>query len=191
MFSRCITVPAIALCFIFSCCEGQHFVTYVDALLGWQDEQILESIGCPGYCQSNPYNVINLAFWNSMGEATDALLVWSEPELFLQPATIDKIANVSNATDDQFRSGLISRYHANGIKVLASAFGSTDYPTSTHDPTQLGIQIAEFIKTNQLDGVDIDWEDNNALQSGIYTFYTFMICCFLCLVFLFFFCKYW
>ena len=161
--------------FSFVHVDCQHFVSYVDNLAGWSDDLILESIGVPGYCESNSYNVINLSFWNSqLNDATDALLVWSNPTEFFQQTTIDKIANVSNATDDQFRNGLISLYHNDGIKVLASAFGGSDYPTSTHDATQLGKEIATFVKTNLLDGIDIDWEDSPSFESGISVY---IICC--------------
>ena len=64
---------------------------------------------------------------------------------------------------------MLSRYHAAGIKVVASAFGSTDAPTTWgEDPQQLASTFASFIKENQLDGIDVDYEDLTAmnLQNG-------------------------
>lgn len=53
------------------------------------------------------------------------------------------------------------------ILVMVSAFGATDFPTSAgKDPVQVGRQLAQFVIDNQLDGVDLDWEDNDAMNAG-------------------------
>ena len=41
----------------------------------------------------------------------------------------------------------------------------TDYPTSS-DPTSTAQQLASFVKQNNLDGVDIDYEDSGAFIAG-------------------------
>jgi len=50
---------------------------------------------------------------------------------------------------------------------MVSAFGSTDAPTSTgQNPTTLATTIANFVIEYNLDGVDVDYEDFNAINSG-------------------------
>lgn len=49
-------------------------------------------------------------------------------------------------------------YNDKGIKLLVSAFGATDFPTSAgKDPTKTANDFANFVLKNNLDGVDIDW----------------------------------
>lgn len=54
------------------------------------------------------------------------------------------------------------------MKLLVSAFGSTQSPTSAgYDPTQTAINLATFANNNLFDGVDIDWEDTPAFNNGV------------------------
>lgn len=46
-----------------------------------------------------------------------------------------------------------------------SAFGGTIKPTY-QDPIDVANELADFAIENHLDGVDIDYEDNAAMQSG-------------------------
>jgi len=46
-----------------------------------------------------------------------------------------------------------------------SAFGATDMPTGS-DPVQTCTNVANFVKNNNLDGVDIDYEDDDAMDKG-------------------------
>jgi len=59
-------------------------------------------------------------------------------------------------------------YHKAGIKVLVSAFGATDFPTSVgrQNAVTVGQNLAKFVKDNNLDGVDLDYEDNTAMNAG-------------------------
>jgi hypothetical protein len=89
--------------------------------------------------------------------------------------------------DAETRASIISEYHSHGISMMVSAFGSTDAPTSEGaDPVTTANTIAEFVKTYgvrisncsrmnglnllldsiKLDGVDVDYEDFNAINSG-------------------------
>ena len=57
------------------------------------------------------------------------------------------------------RSSLKSQYAAAGIKLMVSAFGSTDVPTSTGaDPVATANTMAAWVKQYQLDGIDVDYE---------------------------------
>ena len=57
------------------------------------------------------------------------------------------------------RATIKSQYNAAGIKLLVAAFGSTDVPTSSGaDPVTTANNLASFVKTYGLDGVDVDYE---------------------------------
>ncbi len=50
---------------------------------------------------------------------------------------------------------------------MVSAFGATEFPTSEgRDPNATCTSLANFVKENKLDGVDLDWEDNGAMEAG-------------------------
>jgi len=57
-------------------------------------------------------------------------------------------------------------YNQAGIKLMVSAFGATENPTSLGlDATVCANKLADYVSQNQLDGVDIDWEDTAAFNS--------------------------
>lgn len=50
---------------------------------------------------------------------------------------------------------------------MVSAFGATEFPTTAgQDPIQCAKSLGDFILNNNLDGVDVDWEDNTAMEAG-------------------------
>ena len=50
---------------------------------------------------------------------------------------------------------------------MVSAFGATDHPTTEgKDPVTTCTTMAEFVRDNHLDGIDLDWEDNGAMEAG-------------------------
>lgn len=50
---------------------------------------------------------------------------------------------------------------------MISAFGATEFPTTNGiDPVDCANKLAAFVAENNLDGVDIDWEDNAAMEAG-------------------------
>lgn len=58
-------------------------------------------------------------------------------------------------------------YNDKGIKLLISAFGATEFPTSEgKDPIATANKFANFVLNNNVDGVDIDWQDNGAMEAG-------------------------
>lgn len=70
----------------------------------------------------------------------------------------------SNRADHQ----VLESYHAAGIALMVSAFGSTDSPVSNGiDPVDCARGLAAWVKEYNLDGVDIDWEDMHAMNIGI------------------------
>lgn len=53
------------------------------------------------------------------------------------------------------------------MKVIVSAFGSSEEPTSQKaDPIATAQNLANFVIKNHLDGADIDWEDSPAMKDG-------------------------
>ncbi|KAL0576275.1 hypothetical protein V5O48_005719 [Marasmius crinis-equi] len=65
------------------------------------------------------------------------------------------------------RATIISQYHAAGINLIVSLFGATDAPTSTGaDPIATANTMAAWVKQFGLDGVDVDYEDFNAMNAG-------------------------
>ncbi|KAF7309788.1 Glycoside hydrolase family 18 protein [Mycena indigotica] len=65
------------------------------------------------------------------------------------------------------RASIKSQYNAAGIKIMVSAFGSTDVPTSTNaNPTTLATTMANWVIQWGLDGIDVDYEDFNAFDAG-------------------------
>jgi len=63
------------------------------------------------------------------------------------------------ALSDGDRASIKSQYEAAGIKMVVSAFGSTDVPTSSGlDPIGLANTMGNWVKKYGLDGIDIDYE---------------------------------
>ena len=107
-----------------------------------------------------------MAFWIPNQDGTsnpvDAAVVWTQPERFFD------IQNSQFGTiPEQIRTNLVNEYHKNGVKILVSAFGGTSFPTSQGIPARAcGENLAQFVIDMQLDGVDLDYEDNDAMEAG-------------------------
>jgi chitinase len=69
--------------------------------------------------------------------------------------------------DSATRQTYIDAIHASGKKILISAFGAAEWPTSGGvNPTTSAQNLAAIVKEYGFDGADIDWEDNNAMDAG-------------------------
>ncbi|OBZ74603.1 hypothetical protein A0H81_05469 [Grifola frondosa] len=89
------------------------------------------------------FNVFALAFLLSSGPR-DQAAAWTE------------------LSADQ-RTTLKSQYSSAGISVIVSAFGSTEHPTTEGlDPAATASTMAQFVLNNNLDGIDVDYEDEPA-----------------------------
>lgn len=139
-----------------------YFVSYVNFLNEWwPPEAIAASIGVPTYSHVYAYNIINLTFWTTNQGPVDAALLWSNAIVYVSAD------NPWGSTTQQIQQAWINLYHQAGVKVLVSAFGATDFPTTQGaDPIVVADLLANFVITNNLDGVDLDWEDNGAMESG-------------------------
>ncbi|KAI0788757.1 glycoside hydrolase [Abortiporus biennis] len=116
-----------------------HWAVYSDAWVG--------SSGPPTPATIKGFNVFILSFLLLEG-------AWDNAEVWTQ------------LTDAQ-RSSIKSQYASAGIKLLVSAFGSTDVPTSSGaDPIATANTMAAWVKQFSLDGIDVDYEDFNAFDAG-------------------------
>jgi len=65
------------------------------------------------------------------------------------------------------RATIKAQYAAAGIKLMVSAFGSTDVPTSSGaDPIATANTMGQWVIQYGLDGIDVDYEDFNAFDAG-------------------------
>ncbi|KAH9940687.1 glycoside hydrolase family 18 protein [Amylocystis lapponica] len=118
--------------------SAPRFVIYSDKYV---------SGGVPNASDVQGYNVFALSFLLTSGSA-DQAQTWEE------------------LTSDQ-RSSLKAQYVAAGISLIVSAFGSTETPTSSGvDAASVANTMAAWVKQYDLDGIDVDYEDFNAMNGG-------------------------
>jgi len=134
-------------------------LVYVDFInIWWPATAIAAAIGVPGYAKKSLYNYVVFAFWNSIGPV-DIANIWAKPTYYFGTDS------VFGATDADIRTNLKRLYNQAGIRILVSAFGANEFPTDK-DPTQTATALAQFVTDYGLDGCDIDFEDNAAMESG-------------------------
>jgi len=120
--------------------SAPHFVIYSDAWVSGEN-------GPPDVSEIEGYNVFALSFLLTSGSA-DQAQEWEE----LDAAT---------------RSSIKAQYNAAGVSLVVSAFGSTEAPTSSGaDPVDTANTMAAWVKQYDLDGIDIDYEDFDAINEG-------------------------
>ncbi|CCM01822.1 uncharacterized protein FIBRA_03890 [Fibroporia radiculosa] len=120
--------------------SGPHFLVYSDAWVSGEN-------GPPNVSEINGYNVFALSFLLASG-SVDQAQEWEE-------------------LDASTRASIKSQYNAAGVKLIVSAFGSTEAPTSSgDDPVNTANTMAAWVKQYDLDGIDIDYEDFDAINSG-------------------------
>ena len=116
-------------------------------------------MGVPGY-SNHSYNYICFTFWTCGVGSTDTALLWNNISNFFGTTS------TFGSTDKDIRTNLKNRYAKAGIKMMVSAFGATENPTSQRlDAVTCADNLASYVIRNQLDGVDIDWEDTAAFQT--------------------------
>ncbi|KAI0629140.1 glycoside hydrolase [Trametes polyzona] len=65
------------------------------------------------------------------------------------------------------RASTLAAYKKAGIDVIVSAFGETDKPTTSGaDPAKTAETMAQFVLANKLAGIDVDYEDLDAMNKG-------------------------
>jgi hypothetical protein len=126
---------------------------YIDGISNWGSAAgLAASLGVPGYAPPHLYNYVVLSFWLYQSGPADAALLWANPSTYFGTTS------TFGSNDSQIRASLKSIYSSKGIKLMVSAFGSTQTPTSSgFDPVICATQLASFVSTYSLDGVDVDW----------------------------------
>jgi len=118
--------------------SGPHWVIYSDAWVSGEN-------GPPKASELDGYNAFLLSFWMTTGPV-DQAIAWTQ-------------------LDDATRKSTKAEYEQAGIKLMVSAFGATEQPTTGGaDPVATADQLAAFVTQNDLDGVDIDYEDFQAIN---------------------------
>ncbi|OCH85900.1 glycoside hydrolase family 18 protein [Obba rivulosa] len=113
----------------------------------YSDEWVSGESGPPAVSEVAGYNVFALSFLLLSGPA-DQAVEW---------------ASLSSSD----RSTIKSQYNSAGISLIVSAFGSTDAPTSEGaDPVATANTMAAWVIEYDLDGIDVDYEDFNAMDSS-------------------------
>ena len=79
----------------------------------------------------------------------------------------DQAQTWASLTADE-RATIKAQYNAAGVKLIVSAFGATDVPTSSGaDPIATANTFAAWVKNYNLDGIDVDYEDFNAIDDNL------------------------
>lgn len=145
---------------------SKQIVGYVDKINNWwPPQQIAADIGVPEYVKEyykvdQVYTTLNLSFWTTNSGPVDIALLWYDALKYFGPDTF-------GSTTAEIQKNLIAKYHEGGVKALVSCFGGTDFPISAGvDPVTCGNEIAQFCLDNNLDGVDMDWEDSAAFENA-------------------------
>ena len=135
---------------------------YINRLTSWWGNLTLPAaLGVPGFTTYPlPYNYVCHTFWTYPGSAQDASGMWANIGGNMGP-------NGYGTTNKEIQTTLKKNFTNNGVKLMVSAFGSTQTPTSAGvDATDCANKLAQFVIDNQFDGVDIDWEDTPAFTLG-------------------------
>lgn len=134
------------------------YFTYIDTVPAWWGDALLAGLGVPGYATSSLYNYFAFAFWTYSSGPVDVALVWAKASTYMS------WLGTNTSTIQLFLKKI---YNQAGKKIMVSAFGATEFPTSQgFDPTDCATKLGNFVIQNNLDGVDIDYEDNAAMEAG-------------------------
>ncbi|KAL5519826.1 hypothetical protein ACEPAG_1486 [Sanghuangporus baumii] len=113
---------------------------------------------------SGPHFVIYADKWDSNG-APDGFNVFALSFL-LSTGPADQ-AQAWEQLDDSKRKQIKSQYESAGIKLIVSAFGSTELPTTSGaDPQKVAETMADWVIKMGLDGIDVDYEDLGAMNKA-------------------------
>ncbi|KAI0315995.1 glycoside hydrolase [Amylostereum chailletii] len=120
--------------------DAPHFVVYSEKWVSGEN-------GPPDVSVVTGFNTFILSFLLISGPA-DQAVEWT----------------LISAND---RAAIKQQYADAGVRLMVSAFGSTDAPTSSGaDPVATANTMAAWVKEYGLDGIDVDYEDFNAFNDG-------------------------
>ena len=125
---------------------------YIDRMIYWYGMNVAANLGLPGYATLHDYNYIIFAFWSCNNNPEDVALVWQNISMYVGEN------NPWGSSDSVVQLGMKKIYNDAGIKIMVSAFGATEFPTTYYeDPVMCGTKLGNFVLANNLDGADIDW----------------------------------
>ncbi|KAJ7576826.1 glycoside hydrolase family 18 protein, partial [Mycena floridula] len=128
---------------------GPHFVIYGDESSGG-------GTGPPPADQLKGYNVYALSFLQTNG-AQDKADEWAKMS----------DSDRSKANSDSIDTQIKSDYNAAGIKIIVSLFGGEEKPTTSGvDAVEFANIAVDWVKKYGVDGVDVDYEDEEAFDKG-------------------------
>jgi chitinase len=113
----------------------------------------------PGYGRPHAYNYVALTFWTCEKGPIDISKMWDDPIKFF--------AQELGKSKPEVQKFIKQRYNDAGVSVMLSAFGAAEYPTTLGlDPVICAQKLGDYVRDNNFDGVDIDYEDNKAMDKG-------------------------
>ncbi|KAH8919212.1 glycoside hydrolase family 18 protein [Atractiella rhizophila] len=121
--------------------------------------------------QNPPHFAIYSDNWSNMGAPPNATALDGWNAFLLSFWTsgrgpLDMAQGWVSLTDEQ-RAAYRAEYDAVGAKLIISAYGSTESPTTAGvDPITAANELADFVKTYNLHGADLDYEDFDAFNGG-------------------------
>lgn len=90
--------------------------------------------------------------------AQDINYVLSALSFLLSSGAVDNAGAWASLSDGE-RDSIKSQYNDAGIKLIVSAFGSTETPTSSGvDPVGAATTMGNWVRQYNLDGIDVDYE---------------------------------
>ncbi|KAJ7280981.1 chitinase [Mycena rebaudengoi] len=123
--------------------EPPYFVVYA---LDYNEAHV----GPPPVDKLKGINVVIMAFLLGDGKPAE----WSQAEQW------------QKMNPDQ-RAAVKKEYSDHGIKLLVSALGAEEAPTTNNiDAKKLAKKMAKWVKDNDVDGIDVDYEDMKAMAAG-------------------------
>ena len=97
---------------------------YIDKMTSWYGMNVAKGLGLPGYAAPHEYNYIIFAFWSCNQGPLDVALAWQNISMYLGEK------NPFGSTDRDVQLGMKKVYNQAGIKIIVSAFGATEFPTT-------------------------------------------------------------
>lgn len=99
--------------------------SYVDKISNWwPPDKIAADLGAPGYAGYHLYNFIAFSFWTYQHGPVDIALLWDDPMKYFGND------NPFGTSKDQVQKTIKQKYNNEGIKIMISAFGATELPTT-------------------------------------------------------------
>ena len=99
----------------------------------WYGDNIAKAWGVPGFAPPHIYNYIVLTFWSCNGAPKDMAMMWRDASLYFGDQS-----SFGKATAE-IQKNIRATMNKAGIKILVSAFGDSEMPTSAgSDPAECG-----------------------------------------------------